>query len=351
MPIVIPGERLAGDAFYERLQEAGVSCTTDLPEGALLLRVGILNLMPAAAMARTEVDWLGRLACLRDDVYIEAAPLKFDNDRRERPGSSRESILNSYVSFSDAKKVGLDALIVTGDNLELKKHKGFSSRRRQLPFEDISYHRQLSGLVEWADENVGSTIYSCLASHFALNSLYGLRRKLRKEKAFGVFEQTVHHETQSPYVQGLRQTMYMPHSRWGETPLKVINRQLQSKRPNKLKSDDVRVLVESEEIGWGVISRNNKTRGKDGKPGTDLFLQGHPEYSLLALHAEFWRDVVAKIRTLKDVPKNFYNTEPKTEETSMEFIQDTWSGDSSQLLLNWLNQLVKTKSDQNTLAD
>lgn len=341
MPILKPHEQLAGEAFYERLQNAGVICSNQAPEGAKVLRVGLMNLMPGEVMPQTEIDWLGKLALLRDDVYIEAVPIKFDNDRRERPGASREKVLESYVSLSEVKKDGLDALIVTGDNLELKKHRGFANRRKPLPFEDITYYDQLNDLIEWADGNVGSTVYSCLASHFALNSLYGLRRKLRRQKAFGVFRQSVNHTEHSALTEGLRRTMLMPHSRWGQVPIAAIQRKVRHSK--EMEKDDFKILTASRDVGWGIASRRNHTLNTQGNTGFDLFIQGHPEYSRTALHGEFWRDVFAKVRQLKEIPKNYYRSAPLDKEESVSQIDDSWTMDSDILFRNWLKLQVAYK--------
>jgi homoserine O-succinyltransferase len=54
-------------------------------------RIGLLNLMPAATMESTELQWLRYIS---DTVLqIEPVLMKFDDDFRERSGASREKYI------------------------------------------------------------------------------------------------------------------------------------------------------------------------------------------------------------------------------------------------------------------
>lgn len=220
--------------------------------------VGLLNVMPAAVHQRTQRQWNEAFGERYD---IELVQVCFDDDVR-RKNSKYTQLLGSAVTASEAIKSGLDGLIVTGANLE-KKPCGAA-----LPFEDISYHTQLTELVDWADQDVKLTVYSCLASHIALHHMYGIERDVSPQKTFGVYEHTVN---QSDLTDGLPDTIRAPHSRWGNVGTKL------------LKDAGIEVDIVSDEAGWLVAHACSGDRAT-------VFVQGHPEYERYDLHAEYIRD-------------------------------------------------------------
>lgn len=165
MPIVINAE-LQG--LSNRLRHAGAVVLDEeqaLKQDIRPARIGLLNLMPAPAMEATENQWLRYIS--NTVLQIEPVLMKFDDDPRELdPGASRQKILERYTPFSEIKSLGLDGLIVTGDNLELRKEN--STKHEALPFEEIKYGDSLKAIIDWAKENVFSTIYSLSTSfrHF-----------------------------------------------------------------------------------------------------------------------------------------------------------------------------------------
>jgi homoserine O-succinyltransferase len=182
-------------------------------------RIGLMNLMPEAAMEGTEIQWLQKLGHI-PVLQIEPVIMKFDNDRRE---TSRPEILKRYVPFSKAAEDGLDGLVITGDNLELRMHaEGFSAKPHEpLPPEEVRYYDQLTELFDWADTNVQSTIFSCLAAHFALRHRYGLVKDVRSPeegKVFGVYDHQVI-DPGSALATSMNDIIKAPHSRWGYVPI------------------------------------------------------------------------------------------------------------------------------------
>jgi homoserine O-succinyltransferase len=126
-------------------------------------------------MKRTETQWLQYMS--HSVLQIEPVLVKFDDDKRERVGASRAEVLNRYRPFREVADSQIDGLIVTGDNLELRQSPD-ADPTDPLPFEEISYAEQLADVIDWARSNVRSTIYSCLASHFVLDYLYGVEREV-----------------------------------------------------------------------------------------------------------------------------------------------------------------------------
>ncbi len=231
---------------------------------------GLANLMPAAAMKATELQWYRWIG---GDTVVQIRPhfIKFDDDRREREGASRSEILSRYTPLSAIRDNGLDTLVITGDNLETREVVGMSTGREPLELPEINYRDQLEELIAFSKE-VPVTIFSCLAAHFALNHLHGLNRKILDRKISGVFQHDVF-DTSAPLMRGMGDTMVSPHSRWGDISVEEVD-----------EIDDLKILAASERAGWLVL--------QEELPNGNLrvYLQGHPEYDKHDLDAEYKRD-------------------------------------------------------------
>lgn len=300
------------DPLYEHLEEAGallIPEETALHQDIRPARIGLLNLMPAATMEQTETQWLRYMS----QTVLQIVPVltKFEDDPREHCGSSREGILARYRAFDEVAAEGLDGLIVTGDNLELRLN---TEAREALPFSEIRYAQQLLEVIGWARSNVHSTIYSCLASHFLLENLYEARRQVTGEKVFGVFD----HEVQpgdSALTQGLDDILRAPHSRWGDVD------------PAAVSAAGLGLLAVSDSAGWLLAEAKNDAGGYD------LLIQGHPEYDRHDLAREFKRD---QSEGLTEPAGYFRNGEPRL----------TWANDARALHANWISAIYRKFSGE-----
>jgi homoserine O-succinyltransferase len=276
-------------------------------------RIGLINLMPAATMEVTELQWLRYMS---DTVLqIEPVLIKFDQDFRERSGASRENILSRYQAFNEVAEKGLDGLIITGGNLELADIQ-FGEQKVGLDFEQLKFYEQLRDIIFWARENVYSTIYSCIASHFALDQLYGLKRTIMKEKIFGVFDHKVKDIFNSPFTKGIDDIIRAPHARWGIIDTKEFN------------NCDADILAASNHAGWLLAQSKNNAGGHD------MFLQGHPEYDRYDLHREFQRDWA--LGEAKGIPVGYYEFN-----NPASIPQLTWANDARALHSNWISAIYK----------
>ncbi len=310
MPVVISSHH---ESLYDRLLSSGALVLREadaLTQDIRPARIGLLNLMPAPAMESTENQWLRYIS--NTVLQVEPVLLKFDDDPRDYEGSTRREILKNYLAFSEGAKDGLDALIVTGDNLELRKEQ--TDTHVGLPFEEIRYGDELKKIIDWARTNVFSTIYSCLAAHFALNHLYGIERHIADHKVFGIFEHEVSKYTRSPITLGMDDVLSAPHSRWGYM------------KSRDLKDAGVQVLAEHGENGWLLATDHNNNGG------LDLFVQGHPEYDKYDLHSEFKRDWESGQR----MPLDYYDSNNPASLPRM-----TWANDARALHANWMSMLYK----------
>lgn len=308
MPIIIP-EATPDAKFYDRLSDAGAAMIPEdkaVHQDARPARIGLLNLMPAPVMEETELRWLQFIS--HTVLQIEPVLVKFDDDCRENYGSSREHILQRYQEFSEVRERGLDGLIITGANQELSPDK-----KSLLPFEELNYFKALSKIIDWANENTCSTIYSCLASHFALNMRYGLTRNLTSKKTFGIYRHDVI-ERDSELVFAMDDSIAAPHSRWGD-----INSET-------LASKALKVVAINQEAGWLLAEEPNNNNG------SNVYIQGHPEYWRTDLHQEYQRDGT-------QMPEHYY---PDNDSINRPIL--SWSNDARSLLSNWISRIYEQYS-------
>src|SRR5215218_896496 len=104
------------------------------------LRIGLLNLMPDKV--RTEIHFARLLA--DSAVPVELLPIRFDNHRPKFVAP--EHLDRFYTPFSAAIDTRLDGLIVTGAPVE------------PLPFEQVSYWRELASVLEWARDRTRTAL-------------------------------------------------------------------------------------------------------------------------------------------------------------------------------------------------
>jgi homoserine O-succinyltransferase len=308
MPIVAPVET-PDSHFFERLEACGAAVIREddaTHQDIRPARIGLLNLMPASAMEGTELRWLRFMS--HSVLQIEPVLVKFDNDCREVEGSKRRPILQRYVPLSYAKEIGLDALIVSGDNQELRPD------GTPRPFSELHYSDRLAAAIDWADEAVPSIIYSCLASHFALNRKHGIDRTWSDKKVFGVYDHQV--LARHGITNDMDDSIRAPHSRWGNMCTEL------------LAASNLSIVADSEEVGW-LIAEEPTSGG-----GISTYIQGHPEYWRNDLLDEFTRDQ-------QQVPANYFS-DPERSTPSL-----SWSNDARALFLNWIAGVYEDYSLKN----
>src|SRR5262249_3032899 len=165
----------------------------------------------------------------------------------------------------------LDGLIVTGNE----------PRTPDLRAEP--YWRTLAKIVDWAETNTRSTIWSCLAAHAAVLHMDGIRRHPLTEKCFGVFTSAVRAE--HPLMRGLPARVTIPHSRWNEL------------READLRAAGYSILTRSDEAGVDIFARQENS--------LFLFFHGHPEYEARTLMGEYRRDVRRFLRGERETYPSF----------------------------------------------
>lgn len=245
---------------FDRLRDSGHEVLTldrathqDIRE----LHIGFLNMMPDAALEATERQFIRLVGGCNRIAQFYVYPFSLEGLPRS-PGTL-EYIETYYSSFADLKKAGLDALIITGANVA-------NPRLEQEPF-----WSPLMEVVDWARENVASTLCSCLATHAVLQRFYGIERRPLAAKRWGVFN---HHiaRPDHPLLRDVNTRFDVPHSRHND-----ISRE-------QLEAAGLTVLVESAEGGVHMAVSADQFRA--------VFFQGHPEYDVESLLKEYKREAL-----------------------------------------------------------
>jgi homoserine O-succinyltransferase len=274
MPLVAHNDLPA----LQRLKEAGTNVV--LPEDRAAqqdireLHIGLLNMMPDAALEATERQFFRLIGESNPIAQFYVHP--FTLDAIQRGEKAANHIARFYESFDKVKAEGLDALIITGAN---------------VTGQDISkepFWQPLGEVVEWAWENVTTTLLSCLATHAVLHYRYGQPRVQQPAKRWGVFSHRVVDKVH-PLVADVNTRFDVPHSRWND-----ISRA-------QFEAAGLRVLVESDDVGVHLATSADGIR--------QVFFQGHPEYDTISLLKEFKRDAqlyaAGKLSAFPPFPDNY----------------------------------------------
>ena len=255
MPLVAHNDLPA----FTRLQREGQTVLTpdrarhqDIRE----LHIGLLNMMPDAALGATERQFFRLVGESNPIAQFYMHPFTLDELPRGEQGEKH--IARYYETFDSIKKAGLDALIITGANVT---HPNLS----QEPFWE-----PLSRVIDWAFDNVTSTLCSCLATHAVLEARFGQKRRPHPSKRWGVFPHLVQ-DRSHPLVNDVNTLFDVPHSRWNN-----ISR-------DQFEAGELHVLAESEDVGVHLAVSPDRFRM--------VFFQGHPEYDTISLLKEYKREV------------------------------------------------------------
>ena len=258
------------------------------------LKVVILNLMPIKVT--TETDFVRLLS--NSPLQVEVDFLKMQSHQSKN--TPEEHLSEFYKTFSDIRDDYYDGMIVTGAPVEL------------LPFEEVTYWDELTGIFDWARNHVTSTLYICWAAQAGLYHFHGIEKYRLDRKMFGVFK----HRTNRPgfpLFRGFDDEFLVPHSR--HTGIR---------KEDILQVPEIALISESDESGPHIVV----SRG-----GREFFITGHSEYAPDTLHNEYLRDLGKGLPI--DLPKNYYLDNDPSKGISVR-----WRAHSNLLFTNWLNYFV-----------
>jgi homoserine O-succinyltransferase len=283
------------------------------------LHIGFLNMMPDAALEATERQFISLVGNCNRIAQFYVYP--FSLPCLDRSEDTRDYIERFYCKFEDIKEQGLDALIITGANVE-------NPALEQEPFWE-----PLMEVVRWADQNVSSTLCSCLATHALLKNMYGIERQPLPEKRWGVFSHRIS-SPGHPLLRGINTRFDVPHSRYNE-----ISRQ-------QLENAGLTILAESEEGGVHMAVSPDQFRM--------IYFQGHPEYDINSLLKEYKRELIryqsGELDSPPPFPQNYFSKQavkianqkadgfaPGELEKMLEgMLDNTWGDTAKAVINNWL---------------
>jgi len=244
---------------FDRLRQDG---ETVIPSNIAIhqeireLHIGLLNMMPDAALEATERQFFRLIGESNQIAQFYIHPFTIKELPRGKKGQAH--VDQYYESFEQIKAEGLDALIITGANVT----------QPDLALEP--FWQPLIEIIDWAYENVTSTLCSCLATHAVMQFRYQQKRQALPAKRWGVYPHRVV-DKKHPLVNGMNTRFDVPHSRFNE-----ISRE-------QFESAGLHVLVESDEANTHLAVSEDGFRL--------VFFQGHPEYDTISLLKEYKREI------------------------------------------------------------
>lgn len=257
----------------------------DGPRAPARLDIGLVNNMPDAALKATEGQFARLLAAASGarDVRLRLFSLR----EIPRGAAAQAHLAGRYGDLRDLEAARLDGLIVTG------------AEPVAPSLSDEPYWSALTRVVDWAEHNTASTVWSCLAAHAAVLHLDGIQRRRLPEKRFGLFDCV--QVAADGLLQGAPSGMRVPHSRWNDLA------------EGDLRAHGYRIASRSLEAGIDTFTKQWAS--------LFVFLQGHPEYDPDTLYREYRRDAHRFLRGerdgLPDLPVHYFD--PRTERAARAF--------------------------------
>ena len=242
---------------FNRLREEGfVIRPPSNTDSVRALHIGLLNLMPDAALEATERQFIRLLAgsVMEHDIYVHV----FTVPEMPRQGRASELVRAHYTSIDEVQSHGLDGLILTGANPA-------NSELTKEP-----YWQGMVRVIDWAREHVCSIVCSCLATHAVVRHYHNIDRIKLPEKRWGVYSHRLL-DNAHPLIRHGNTRFDAPHSHVYEVTAE------------QLTGADIRILAESEIAGVHLAVSPDLCQF--------IYFQGHPEYDTNSLLKEYKREV------------------------------------------------------------
>ena len=327
MPLVAHTELPTFDRLRARGQEV-LSLERALSQDIRELHVGLLNMMPDAALAVTEQQYMRLIGSSNKIAQFYVHP--FSVPGLPRGAAAEEYINHHYSSFDKLRTAGLDALIISGANVT------------NPSIELEPFWEPLKDVIAWASEHVTSILCSCLSTHALVKHLHGIDRHSLPTKRWGVYSHQVQ-DRRHPLMQDINTRFDVPHSRWNEV------------RSDELAAAGLKTLVQGDVAGVHMAVSRDQFR--------IVYMQGHPEYGAISLLKEYKREVLRflndEIDALPPYPENYFSAAsagiveaylrraqhakdnggptPEFPEAELEpHLDNTWTDTGKAVFNNWL---------------
>lgn len=302
--------------------------------GKSRLDIGLVNNMGDGALKATERQFARLLAAASGSTDVRLH--LFSIDDVPRGAAARSYMAGRYGSLASLEARRLDGLIVTG------------AEPVAASLTDEPYWGAMTRVIDWAEHNTASTIFSCLAAHAAVLHLDGIPRHRLPQKRSGLYECV--RVSSDGLLDGAPSGLRVPHSRWNDLA------------EGDLRSHGYRIGSRSLEAGIDMFTKQWGS--------LFVFLQGHPEYDGDTLFKEYRRDAQKYLKGERDdlpnVPLHYF--EPRTEQAAMAFgeharrhrslaawerfpqewavrssLLGLWQASASQFYRNWLYQVADAR--------
>jgi homoserine O-succinyltransferase len=295
MPIKIPDTLPA----FGALMNEGVRVMTEtaaIRQDIRPLQIGLLNLMPNKIATELQMARLLGASPLQVELSLVRTGLHKSRNTPE------DHLLAFYQTWDMAKDRKFDGFIITGTPVET------------IPYEDVTYWREMQQIFEWTQTNVHSTMNVCWGAMAALYHFHGVPKHLLSDKAFGVYSQKILTPA-SPCLNGFSDDFSVPVSRWAEIRTADI-----------LARPDLALLAYADETGAGIVEDRKFRR---------LYVLDHLEYDSGSLADEYVRDIKANVPV--KLPFNYFpNDDPARPP------RNRWRSHAHLLLSNWINEIYQT---------
>lgn len=258
------------------------------------LDIAIVNLMPTKIATETQLLRVLGNSPLQVNITLIRA------EGHSSRNTSQQHLERFYTTFSQVQHRTFDGMIITGAPVE------------QLDFEEVDYWNELLDVMDYAQENVHSTLYICWGAQAGLYHHFGIPKYSLDSKLFGVFPHQVINPNNKLF-RGFDDIFFAPHSRYTEV-----------RKADIMARHDLEILAESDKAGVLVVgTKNNRS----------FFITGHLEYDRDTLDKEYRRDVAKGLPIA--VPANYY---PDDDPNQAPLVR--WRAHAHLFYANWLNYVV-----------
>lgn len=258
------------------------------------LDIAIINLMPTKIATETQLLRLLGNTPLQINIHLVQMETHISKN------TSMDHLSRFYIPSSEIFKNKYDGMIITGAPVE------------QMPFEDVDYWADLCRIMDYAKNNVYSTLYICWGAMAGLYHHYGIPKYSVSKKFSGIYKSTLV-DPSEPLLRGFDDYFPVPTSRYTLIKTEDI-----------LKTRNLKLLAMNEETGL-TIAKSTDNRS--------IFMTGHLEYDSDTLENEYRRDLDRGLEI--QIPKNYFpDDNPRNKAPS------TWRSTAHLFYSNWLNYYV-----------
>lgn len=258
------------------------------------LKIAILNLMPTKETTEEQI------LRLLSNTPLQVEFTLLHPGSHTSKNTSVEHLEQFYKTFEEIKHQQFDGMIITGAPVE------------QLEYEEVTYWEEIREIFDWTKTHVTSTMHICWAAQAGVYHHYGISKAPLKEKCFGVFPHSICIPNTN-LLRGFDEVFYAPHSRHTEV-----------RREDLEQIPELDVLSVSEGAGVYISATRD---------GSQIFVNGHPEYDPFSLKYEYDRDAAKGMEIA--LPYHYY---PDNDPSRPPLC--TWRGHANLLFANWLNYYV-----------